>query len=181
MERDWKRLGRKLAEARGDLTQVEVAAALGVSRGPIQAIERGHTDGKPPKKVSSTMRSYARLVGWADGSIERVLNGGEPETPAPATSPAEVPGSTESERPAVQLRDLPFEIREGLGEGQLLATKVMDLSPLGSKARVIMVVRGEPDATDDDLRRDLLAWEKAQLRLRGITDDESGPPAASNE
>lgn len=182
MERDWARLGRVFADAReaAGLTQVEAAKAIGVSRGPIQAIERGHISGRPFKKITGTMRSYARLVGWADGSIERVLDGGDPETSAPAPSSAEAPAAAESGQPAIRLSDLPFEIQDELGDGALLATRVVDLSPLGSDARMIVVVRGAPDATNDQLRRDLLAWEKAQRRLEQIDDEDTEPPAVSS-
>jgi len=167
MERDWRHLGRELAAARKRLgrTQVDVADAIGVSRTPIQAIERGG----PFDKVTGTIREYARLVGWSDGAIEAVLAGGEP-----TTQPAAEASATE----AALADDLPLRIVGELGEGPLLDTTVLDLSPAGSGARMIVVVRGAPDASPEEIRRDLLAWRRAQRHLQDLGADEDEPPAA---
>jgi DNA-binding XRE family transcriptional regulator len=163
MERDWARLGRALAEARSyvGLTQVQVAKAIHVSRTPIQAIERGDEF----EKITGTMRSYARLVGWVDGSIESVLAGGEPLPQAEAEQ-YRAPDLSTAE-------DLPARIAEEISEGRLLDTAVVDLAPYGSSARMIVVVRGAPDATPEEIRRDLLAWRRAQRHLQGLGDNEA--------
>lgn len=172
MEPDWVRLGRELAGARKrvGLTQKALAEQIHVSRTPIQAIERGEEFDKP----TGTMRSFAHIVGWAEGSIERVLAGGDPillsdENPLAGRS---TPAGAD---------DLPLRITGELGEGPLLDTTVLDLTPYGSNARMIVVVRGTPDASPDEIRRDLLAWRRAQRDLRDLG-DESGrtdePPGA---
>jgi len=159
MEREWRHLGRELAAARKRLgrTQVDVADALGVSRTPIQAIERGG----PFDKITGTIREYARLVGWADGSIEAVLAGDSPKT-----APPEPPD-------AVLAGDLPLRIVEEIGEGQLLDTDVIELP--GSGARMTVVVRGAPNATPAEIKRDLLAWRRAQRHLQELGEDEDEP------
>lgn len=169
MKRDWGRLGRALADARKRTghTQTGVAEAIGVSRTPIQAIERGTEF----DKVTGTIREYARLVGWTAESIEAVLAGGEPRLTAEAAIPA-------TSATASLLDDLPLRIVEEIGEGPLLDTTVLDLGPGGSGARMIVVVRGAPDATPEEIRRDLLAWRKAQRHLADLGDDETEPPAA---
>ncbi len=56
----------------------------------------------------------------------------------------------------------------------------MDLTPLGSEARMIVVVKGKPDASPEQIRRDLLAWQKAQRKLQNLGgDDEDDPPVAN--
>src|SRR5688572_10212326 len=82
MTLDWQRLGQalkatrsKTRDARGaKLTQEQAAVELGVSRSVIQNIERGIGFDKP----TPTIREYARRLGWAEGSVDRVLAGGDP-------------------------------------------------------------------------------------------------------
>jgi DNA-binding XRE family transcriptional regulator len=154
MDNMWLRLGRALraGRKRAGLTQVGVAQAIGVSRTPIQAIERGDQFDKP----TGTMRSYASLVGWTPDSIEVVLAGGEP------TYQADIEAGP---RPATE--GLPVRILEEIGEGRLIDTAVIELP--GSNARMTVVVRA-PDASPEEIRRDLLAWRRAQRHLQGLGD-----------
>ncbi|WP_018384627.1 helix-turn-helix domain-containing protein [Wenjunlia vitaminophila] len=155
MSTDWERLGRELVEARKalGLTQRQVADRIGVSRTPIQSIERGDPRAKP----TGTMRSYARLVGWQDGSLEAVLAGREPiREGAPEGRPA---------RQAPEVDDLPVLVAEELREGALLGATVLDLTELGSDARMIVIMKGRPDASPEEIRRDLLAWRRTQRHL----------------
>ncbi|KMS72634.1 hypothetical protein ACZ91_64825 [Streptomyces regensis] len=154
---DWERLGRALAAAREDrgLTQVQVAGEIGVTRTPIQSIERGDKR----KKATGTMRSMARLLGWADGSIEAVLAGGHPTLsgkPSPA-SPTEDPDS----RPL----ELPPRITEELRDGQLLDSSVIDLTEDGS-ARIVVAVVGPEGASAEEIRRFLDSWRLKERQLR---------------
>jgi DNA-binding XRE family transcriptional regulator len=175
MEQKWLRLGRALAQARkqASLTQNGVADAIGVTRSPIQAIERGDE----VAKVTGTMRSYARLVGWTDDSIDAVLAGGEPTHLR----------VEDLEREGAQVRtgadDLPLRIIDELGEGQLLDTTVLDLTPGGSGARMIVVVRGAPEASAEEIRRDLMAWRRAQRHLQNLGDagDDEPPAQAADQ
>jgi transcriptional regulator with XRE-family HTH domain len=169
MERDWKRLGKALAEAReaARLTQVQVADRLGVSRTPIQAIERGHTKGKPFTRISGTMRGYARLVGWVDGSIETVLAGGEPTVQAPADPQPQARSAPD------EMSGLPLAILDQLrGGGPLIDATVIPLPSTRSDAHMTIVVRGEPDASPEEIRDALLAWRKAQRHLQNLADEE---------
>ena len=72
---NWARLGAALVAAREELglQQQEVAQRIGVKRGALANIEHGRI-----AKVTTTLRAYARLVGWTDDSLEVVLAGGEP-------------------------------------------------------------------------------------------------------
>lgn len=165
MEQKWFRLGRALAAARNaaGLTQKEVAVAIKASRQPVQAIERGAEF----EKITGTMRSYARLVGWADGSIEAVLDGGEPTLQADITP--EAPARTQ------QIPDgLPVSILEEIAEGRLIAADVFELP--GSNARMTVVVRA-PDASPEEIKRDLLAWRRARRHLQGFEDAGDGEPS----
>lgn len=163
MERDWVRLGRLLAEARKaiGLTQADAAARIGVTRTAIQSIEHGDVR----VKITGTMRGYARLVGWDDGSLEDVVAGGEP---APAAMPGDrEPGEVERPRTLDDL-NLPPLIQEELRDGQVLGTGVYDLTPEGSTAQLIVVVKGPSDATADDIRRYAQAWRQAERRIREL-------------
>lgn len=169
MERDWKRLGQAFAMAReaAQLTQVQVAEHLGVTRTPIQAIERGHTKGKPFTRISGTMRSYARLVGWDDGSIETILDGGDPTVHEPA--PAGHPHSDEPDSRS----GLPLAILDQLkGDGPLIDATVIPLPSGGADVHMTIVVRGEPDASPEEIRAALIAWRKTQRHLQNLADED---------
>lgn len=173
MEQKWLRLGRALAQARkqAGLTQNGVADAIGVTRSPIQAIERGDE----VAKVTGTMRSYARLVGWTDDSIDAVLAGGEPTHLRVEDLERE---AAESRQARAGADDLPLRIVDELGEGRLLDTTVLELTPGGGGARMIVVVRGAPEASPEEIRRDLMAWRRAQRHLQNLDDSgDDDPPA----
>lgn len=174
MERNWARLGTRLAEARGGMgiTQLEMAKRIGVSRGPMQAIERGDA-----KRVTSTMRAYARAVGWTDESIDAVLGGGEPTLVDPAPdSPEPVPTNTNvDDVPYAQ--GMPARIAFELRDGTILDTDVIDLSAPGSDAKLVLVAKaGAADASPEQQRADLLRWAEIQRKIRKIVAEELSNP-----
>lgn len=168
MTPDWARLGHAFAEARRaeNLTQTDVADRISVSRTPIQAIERGHASGKPFLKVTGTMRAYARLLGWTDASIDQVLAGGDPEKVAPPPPPSA------PEPPS----DLPPAIALELRSGQTIDSTVVHLGPEDSDARIIVVLKGESDMTDEQLEDAWRRWRKSRRHLQGITSDPESSP-----
>jgi len=162
MSRDWTRLPAAIRTARKRLgmTQVELAEAAGVSESTIQNLEsRTHS------RMPASMPKVERALGWAAGSARAVVDGGEP-----------IPLQ---EEPAAEVTDLtgtglPLRVVQEMTEGPLLDATVLDLTPHGSDARMIVVVRGKPDASPEQIRADLLAWEKAQRRLREAGQDDEG-------
>ncbi|MFD8949396.1 helix-turn-helix domain-containing protein [Streptomyces xanthophaeus] len=171
MDRDWVRLGKALQAARkaSGVTQEGLADELGVGRSAVQLIERGKEFSKP----SQTQRAFARRVGWAEGSIEAVLAGGEPTLdPLPASPAAPEEARAESR--------LPLRIVDELADdGALLDTTVV---PLGDDARMVVVVKGRPGASAAELRRNLEAWRAAYQHLLEAVEIERGDeddPAAS--
>jgi transcriptional regulator with XRE-family HTH domain len=171
----WVRLGAALAAARdaAGLKQEDVSQKLGVSRATVQNIEYG----KGAKRITPGMRAYARLVGWTDDSIETVLADGEPTTADVREDGAKSPAGPRE----VPTGDLPLRIVQELaeGDGPLLDATTITLSTPGSRARMTVVVRGEPDASPEEIRDALLAWRRAERRLQHLDDDEpdSAPPA----
>ncbi|MFE9886809.1 helix-turn-helix domain-containing protein [Streptomyces scopuliridis] len=168
---DWVELGRALQAARkaAGLKQSDVASRLDVSLSSVQAIERGTVYAKP----TPTIRAYAALAGWAEGSVERVLNGGDPvlgqedssaalESPTEATGP--VPSGTLPLRIVADLTD----------EGALLDTAVI---PLPGGGQAVVVVKGKAGGTPAEIQAALEAWRRTQPQLQGLLDDE--PPAAA--
>jgi transcriptional regulator with XRE-family HTH domain len=174
MERDWARLGRAFAQARAaaGLTQAGVAERIGVTRTPVQAIERGHVGGKPFKKVTGTMRSYARIVGWADGAIERILDG---EDEPPLLEATQSPAAADT----VDGLDLPIRIREELREGQILDSGVYELSPDGSDVQLIVVIKGKAGATPAEIRRYMETVRRTERRLRSISEADDTSPESN--
>lgn len=173
MDRDWVWLGKALKAARqaAGLTQEELAIDLGVSRSVVQGIERGKEFNKP----TQTIRSFARRVGWTDDSVGTVLAGGEPTiaggTPAAPASP-----------PAAGTQ-LPLRIVDELSnDGTLLDTVVV---PLGGDVRMVVVVKGRPDAGPEEIRKNLEAWRATHQHLLELVEVEwdggDEPPSVANE
>lgn len=170
---DWVRLGIAFKASRKDkgLTQPEAGALIGVSKGPIQTIDRG----VPHSRVTGTMRAYARLLDWTEGSIERVLAGGDPIVHAGPEGPVGVGESAEVAEATYVARDfaLPLRIRKELDDdGELLDTAVITL-PGGGRALVI--VKSKEGASAEEIEEDLKAWrDEAEPHLKDLsapTDD----------
>lgn len=159
MDDRWARLGKALAASRRaqNLTQADVAAEAGVGLATIQSIERG-TQVKDP---TPSMRVYATIVGWAAGSIEAVLAGGEP-TPAAQLTEATAGATTEG---------LPLRVARALTEGTTLDTTIVPLSP---GAEMVVIVKGKPNATPAEIRAALLAWEAREGHLDRLGDVAGG-------
>jgi transcriptional regulator with XRE-family HTH domain len=74
----WQRLGRRVKAERGRrgyLTAGELAAAAGLSVRTVETIESGAHTGRPRE---TTLAKLERALGWQDGSVERILEGGRP-------------------------------------------------------------------------------------------------------
>lgn len=147
------KLGKAMADAREamNLTQVEVADRLGVTRTPIQAIERGGGF----KKVTGTIRAYARLVGWTPESPDRILRGEEP-----------IPAESAVDRPAAE--GLPMTVQEELErDGAVVDTAVVHL-PDGTAVTVI-VKGASKSPTPEERQRHLEAWRRVQPMLQELS------------
>ncbi|WP_328439312.1 helix-turn-helix domain-containing protein [Streptomyces sp. NBC_00444] len=145
MARDWAHLGEKLRDgriARGK-EQQEVAAEIGVKRGAVRNIEIGNVS-----KVTPTIRSYAKLVGWSDRSVEEVLDGGEP-TMTDAES-ARAQGETGSGE-QLSTSDLSLEVQESLRRGPLLQSRVQEVTTPAGRVRATIVLRGEDGLSQEEL------------------------------
>lgn len=159
---DWKRLGRAFAAQReaAGYTQVTAAEALGVSRTPVQAIERGRqSNGSPFTKVTQTMRAYAQLVGWTTDSPTRILDGQEPE-------PAARPGSDVAADPA---SELPQAVDRELRAGKTLDHAVVHLGgDSDDDSRLIVVLQGAEDMTEKEIEELWQKWRRTRRRLQAI-------------
>lgn len=168
-ERDWKRLGEAFADARkaAGLTQVEVAERLSVTRTPVQAVERGvQPNGNPFTKVTGTMRAYARLVGWTEDSPARILRGDEPEQ---ATQPV-------SEESADRRPDLPSAVDRELRSGKTLDHAVVNLSSdEDDDTRIIVVLQGAENMTEEEIDKAWEKWQRTRRRLQAIPGETDAP------
>lgn len=163
MATKWTRLGEKLKAARVELgiEQQAIAAAIGVQRGAIRNIEQGAI-----AKITPTILAYARIVGWAPGSPERVLAGEEPVHEGergPASAPADG-------RPSPAL-DLAVDVQESLTQGPLLKSQVVEVETPAGRVRATIVLRGEEGASPEDLLASLRA-----VSVRVSTEESEDPP-----
>jgi transcriptional regulator with XRE-family HTH domain len=162
MDAQWARLGAAFAASRGaqNLTQDDVVTRADISLSTVQAIERGG----PFKGITASMRLYAVLLGWAPGSIDAVLQGGEPtELPAaPGAAPA--------------LRGVPYRIAQALADGTALDTRLKRIGPGGE---VVIILKGREGATEEEMRAVLREWERQEghlERLGEVADDTPDRP-----
>lgn len=166
---DWERLGRAFAAGREEagLTQVSAAKALSVSRTPIQAIERGRqSNGQPFTKVTGTMRVYARLIGWTEDSPARILNGQGPEQ---ATQP--VSGAS-----AESKSDLPPAVDRELRSGKTLDHAVVNLGlDDDDDTRLIVVLKGAEDMTEEEIDRAWQRWRRTRRHLQAMPGESDTP------
>lgn len=172
------RLGTELAKARkaaGIKNQVHMAERIGVKRSTVQSIERG----EPRSKATLTIREYARIVGWDDGSVDAVLAGGDPTL---ATEPRRLQAGEDAEQETPEPSSapaIPLRIVAEFREGDVLDTTVMDLSRPGSRSRMVVVVMGPPDATVEEVRRDVETWRKTERVLRDLELPDDDDPSAA--
>jgi DNA-binding XRE family transcriptional regulator len=166
---DWKRLGRAFAARReaAGYTQVTAAEALGVSRTPVQAIERGRqSNGHDFTKVTQTMRAYAQLLGWTSDSPARILNGLEPE---PATHPV-------SDAAADPAPELPAALDRELRSGETLDHAVVHLGGESDEdSRLILVLKGAEEMTEAEIDELWQKWRKTRRRLQAIPGETDTP------
>lgn len=163
MDGDWVRLAGAVRAARKGrgFSQVELGRAAGVKRTVIQTIERGHAF----QRVTGTLLSVERALGWGRGSIEKIVKGGDP---LPSDEVAGGPGA-----PRYPLGpDLPFRIARTLSVGTPLDTAIVPLTPY---ADVVVVVQGKPNATREELLAALQAWERHEEYVERL--GEPGPGA----
>ena len=160
MTRDWAHLGQKLKAARAarEIPQQDLAEAIGVKRGALHNIERGDI-----RKVTPTVLAYAREVGWAEGSIERVLDGGDPverETGPGESDSAEQKSESAGEYEAPS--DLSLLVRQSLKEGPLIDARVAEVTTSAGRLKATIVVRGEDGAPMEEL---LAALRKLKINI----------------
>jgi transcriptional regulator with XRE-family HTH domain len=166
MIRDWERLAEAIKAARKarGWTQKDLAATARVGFSTVQRLESG----KPASRTPASLPHVERALGWAHGSVEDILAGGEP-TPE---------GTPEGQLELTQVRGtaptlaagMPLRVIQELTEGEVLDTEVLDLSRPGSDTRMVVVIkRGATDASPDQIREDLEVWTRVQRELRRIT------------
>lgn len=83
---DWDRLGRFVRAARGTRAQRDVRANGGPSDETLSKIEHGRW--RPTRSVQGTLEKLEVGLGWAPGSADIVLRGGQPQ---PLTTPPAKP------------------------------------------------------------------------------------------
>lgn len=142
MDRNWTRLGQKLKAARAErgIEQQDIAGQIGVKRGATRNIEKGSIS-----KITPTVRAYARLVGWTEDSVDRVLDGGEP-----VMADGE-PNAAGAEGPAPEVSDLSIRVQQALKTGPLIDSRVTEVVTPSGTVKATIVVRGEDGTPPEQL------------------------------
>ncbi|MFB7776864.1 helix-turn-helix domain-containing protein [Streptomyces bauhiniae] len=165
MDQDFARLGAELKAARlrrrPRITQPEAADALGVGRSTVQKMESPRVS----QVTTTTVRAYARLLGWTEESVDRVLAGDDPTAAAEGERPLKAVPSDVGLSPEVE-----YELRTG----RVLGSQVFNLGPDEEDGQIIVVLQGKPDATPAEVERIAARYKKARRRLQGIAAESDG-------
>lgn len=179
MERDWARLASRLAAARRATgkSQGAVAAELGIGRSSIQTLEN---QAHAYRKILPMHRLAATYYGWADGSVERVLAGGEPilqdgtvsarpdgSDETFAAAPGEQPGQEAFEILTAGMSDRAVEAMQ---RGRTIDTRVVDVS--AGAAAVLIFKAGASDASPEEKARYMRQWDALQKAALEIFSDQ---------
>jgi hypothetical protein len=168
MDGDWARLAAavRAARKRMGLNQMELGDLTGVKRTVIQTIERGHGF----QRITGTLLSVERALGWGPGSVERVLNGGDPQRSEDAAAP---PATGHRQGRGAELS---VRVASLLSEGTVLDTAIVPLTP---NADVIVVVQAKPGASREGMLAALRVWERREGYLRGRLGRSPGEPSGT--
>ncbi len=174
MERDWARFGRAVKAARlaREMTQDDLARAVNVGLSTIQTLERG---AREYAKVTATHNAVAKAVGWAEGSVEAVLSGGEPTVVASTGGPA-LPASPVSPAGEVDdlLDDLTERVRQALLGGKVEDATAIELDSEDQGDVVLIWKRGEQqDLSPEEQRKLRRKWARLQRAAHEILSDDS--------
>lgn len=152
MDGDWLRLGRAVRDARNGkgLSQMALGEHSGARRTVIQTIERGHRF----QRITATLRSVERTLSWGEGSVESVLAGGDP-LPSEEALDRDAAGRLRHDIASV----LPLRVVRALSDGTTLDTTIVPLAP---NAEMVVIVKGKPGATPEQLRAALSVWEERE-------------------
>ena len=150
-EGGWQRLADAIVSARSaqGLRQVELATKAQVSRGTLQNLERGQA------VRMTTVFNVTRALEWPNDHAERLLAERVEGVPTTTSMPS----------------DLPLRVAGELEDGPLLDSTVLHLGD-ESGARIIVVVRGKPDASPDEIRKALEEWRRVERRIQKPADGE---------
>lgn len=155
MEQDWKRLAdaiRKAREAAG-MTQTDLAQRADIATGSVQNLESG----RPRTRMPQSLAKIEEVLGWEPGSGIAIVRGA-------ASRPRKV-GEEPAQTPEPGRSDLPLRVIDELEDGPLLDSTVLHLGD-DSGARMIVVVRGKPDASPEEIHEALQAWRRMERRMQ---------------
>lgn len=172
MTDDWAGLGKALKAARvlRGLEQGDIAKATGKTRGAIRNIENGAI-----KSISATVIAYARLVGWTEESVRLVLEGKDPVMRDSRPRAADVRAAENIASAPETPRDLSLRVMQALVEGPLIDSQVITVRTESGEVTATLVVRGEPDATPEELVEQYKAWrDRGPVLDRPDDRDEDG-------
>lgn len=161
MNEDFVRLSAELKATRErrrpKLTQPEAARQLGVGRSTVQKMDNG----KAGQVTITTVRSYARLLGWTEDSVDQVLAGGDPVMRPDAADgiPAAAPPVDLGLSPAVE-----YELRSS----KTLESVVINLGPDEDDGHIIVVLQGKKGATPEEIERVAARYRPVRRHLQGI-------------
>jgi DNA-binding XRE family transcriptional regulator len=159
MDEATQRLGGLLQAAREGrrpkLTQPAAAAQLGVSRTTVQNIEAGKFG-----RVNAKVREYARLLGWDEQAVDRVMVGGSPDRPHQAAA-------EDGSRGAGGL-GLPPAVEYELRQSETLEAGVIPLGPDEDDGHIIVVLQGRKGATPEEMARIAARYRKPRRLLQGL-------------
>ena len=152
------------------MSQRELARSAGVTATTVRNVEGGRTF----TRVPSSITAIETALGWAFGSADAVLAGGEP-TLASGTLRTAADGQTaghsgqpaESTKPPARSGTLPIGVQAALDTGETFATDIIRFPDL----ELIVVVKAGSYGDDEgrkNLRNAMEEWLRVQQGIRDL-------------
>lgn len=152
-EEDWKRVANAVRQRRNDRrwTQMDIA-----TRGPLSLDRVQHIEGARSTRYSPrTITNLERALDWERGSVQAILDGGEP-TPKGEAAPTLGPRRNEAQAREAEESDLRAALHERIDEG---IAEILEIPGLTKPEREEMIeaLYGQVNA--------LLEANRMQLRI----------------
>lgn len=170
----------RLACAGRGWSQEDLIRESGVGRSTVQRLWAGRAGVMPNR---TTRAQLERALGWAAGSVDDVLAGGEP-TALSAKSGHESPNSHAPEASGERgERGLPIAVQAALNRGETFDTDIIDLSRPGESFELIVIAKaGTYDAMRDKelMRARTEQWMRIRKELRDLVAEVDDASAETN-
>lgn len=189
MSLDFARLAARIRARAGELygernAQEELIRHSTVSRSTIQRLWAATATSRPTKK---TQLSIERALRWEPGSIESILDGGEPtlvrEPNHAETTPDSNTGpDTGASAPLGGISTLPLFLGAELADGEMRGFERIDWTVAGTQLHLYIFVKAGTITTEEDadsVKQQFEEWMRLRKGIRDLVEGSTDDPSAT--